>query len=195
MTLNIIHLPHRTDRLQLLKNQLQKQKISDYKIWNGIIDIETPATGISKAHKQVVQYAKENNLPEVLIAEDDLYFTADTSLIFFLSNKPFDYDIYLSSTYHGLIKGDNTIKDFSGLTFYMVSQRFYNTFLTASENMNLDRALRKKGKYIVCNPFTVIQRNGYSDNVKKFCNYDQLLKGRNIFQNNEYQLFEKIGKF
>ena len=167
--------------MQLLQTQLQKQSISDYKIWNGIIDTEEPFAGIAKAHKQIIQYAKEKNIPEVLIAEDDLFFTANTSFEFFLNKKPVDYDIYLSSVYQGLLKEDNTIEDFSGLTFYIVNQRFYDTFLSTSENMNLDRALRNKGKYIVCNPFAVIQCNGYSDNTKKFCNYETCLAGRNLY--------------
>jgi len=32
MKLNIIHLPNRLDRLQLLEDQLDEQKIRDYKI-------------------------------------------------------------------------------------------------------------------------------------------------------------------
>jgi len=30
MTLNIIHLPHRTDRLDLLQKELDQEKITDY---------------------------------------------------------------------------------------------------------------------------------------------------------------------
>lgn len=38
MTLHIIHLPDRKDRLETLKKELEIQSISDYRIWNGIID-------------------------------------------------------------------------------------------------------------------------------------------------------------
>ena len=87
---------------------------------------------------------------------------------FFLYKKPRDYDIYLASTYYGTLKENNTIEEFSGLTFYFVHSRFYNTFLSMPEDKHLDRALRKKGKFIVCNPFTVIQYNGFSDNKKQY---------------------------
>src|SRR5262245_60079986 len=111
MKVNIIHLPHRTDRMESLLAQLSCQGITDYTIWNGIIDNNLAAKGISQAHKQIVRHAKENRLPEVLIAEDDLKFTAKGAFRFFLENKPQDFDLYLSSIYWGDLKKDNTVDD------------------------------------------------------------------------------------
>ena len=74
MNINIIHLPERIDRMKSLRKELHKQNISEYEIWDGIIDSEITVRGISKAHKRIVQYAKDNCLPEVLIGEDDLHF-------------------------------------------------------------------------------------------------------------------------
>ena len=181
MQINIIHLPERVDRLKLLKKELKWQGILDFKIWPGIVDDSIPVRGISKAHKQIVKYANDNELPEVLIAEDDLKFTSIGAFEFFLKGRPSDSDIYLSSIYYGLIAEDNSVNDFSGLTFYIVNQSFYNKFLEIPEHDNLDRLLSKKGKFIVCNPFTVIQHNGFSDNTKRYCNYDIYLTGRKLF--------------
>jgi hypothetical protein len=186
MQINIIHLSERTDRWELLKKELDSQGISDFKIWPGIVDSVIPARGISKAHKQIVRYAKELELPEVLIAEDDLKFTANEAFDFFLRNKSPDFDIYLSSIYYGKIAKDNTVDDFSGLTFYIVKQKFYNKFLSIPEHDNLDRSLRKSGNFIVCNPFTVIQYNGFSDNLNKYCNYEGFLKGRKFFSADDH---------
>lgn len=183
MQLNIIHLPQRTDRLELLKRELIEEEVTDYKIWNGVLDNFNPMKGISKAHKQIIEYAKYNFLPEVLIAEDDLKFTDKGAFQFYLKNKPLDYDIYLASIYLGEIAKDNSVKDFSGLTFYMVNQKFYDKILSIPEHDNLDRLLRNTGNFFVCNPFPVIQYNGFSDNVKKYCNYDHYFRNRPLFKN------------
>jgi hypothetical protein len=168
--------------MELLLDQLDKQSITDYFIWEGIVDTKITARGISKAHKQIVQYAKKNQLPEVLIAEDDLKFTSKGAFTFFLENKPSDFDLYLSSIYLGNIKYDNTVDDFSGLTFYIVREKFYDIFLSRPEHDNLDRLMKGLGKFFVCKPFTVIQHEGFSDNSKQYCNYEILLNGRALFK-------------
>src|ERR1035437_4748267 len=138
MELNIIHLPTRVDRWNLLQKELQEQNITDIKIWNGIIDSTLILRGISQAHKQIVKDAKEKNLSEVLIGEDDLHFTSKGAFKFFLDNKPKDFDIYLGSVLHGRLKADNTVVDFSGTTLYMVRKRFYDAFLSVPENIHID---------------------------------------------------------
>jgi hypothetical protein len=181
MRVNIIHLPHRTDRWATLQRELGEQGIADYKIWEGIVHQDDSRIGISRAHKKIVKHAQDNNMPEVLIAEDDLRFTADGAFQFFIGNKPIDYDIYLAGIYHGDIKEDNTVEDFAALTFYIVNEKFYNTFLAMPDDRDLDRALCCTGKFVVCNPFAVIQYNGYSDNAKRYFNDDHYLKNRKLF--------------
>ena len=181
MRLNVIHLAHRTDRLKLLNQELIEQHILDYKIWDGIIYESIPHRGISKAHKQIVKWAQKEKLPEILIAEDDFHFTAKGAFDYFIKNKPYDFDIYLGGIHEGQTKQDNTVADFSGMTFYVVKSRFYDVFLSVRENGNIDRELRNRGKFIVCNPPVVIQHNGFSDNIKQFCNYDMHLKGKTYF--------------
>jgi len=181
MKVNIIHLPDRKDRWALLQNELCEQNITDYKVWNGIIDPFLTFRGIAQAHKQIVKHAKEENLSEVLIAEDDLHFTSQGAFQFFLNRKPENYDIYLGGIYYGTLKENNMVNDFSGLTFYIVNEKFYDKFLSTPEQKHLDIELRDQGKFIVCNPFTVIQHNGFSDNRKQYCNYDNCLKNRKLF--------------
>ena len=181
MLLNIIHLPKRADRFDLLKKELEVQKIRNYKIWDGIIDPKILMRGISQAHKQIVRYAQSEKLPEILIGEDDLHFTEKGAFQFFITNKPLDYDIYLGGITEGLINKDNSVDDFSGLTLYIINERFYNIFLSVPDNLNLDRAIRNRGKFVVCNPFVVVQYNGFSDNIKQFCNYNSFFEDRNLF--------------
>ena len=181
MRINIIHLPQRKDRWSVLMEELKSQQVSDYWIWQGITDKFNSTKGISRAHKRIVKHALDMNLNEILIAEDDLKFTADGSFEFYINNKPIDYDLYLASIYYGKLTNTNIVKDFSGLTFYMINRRFYEKFLSVPEHDNLDRSLREMGKFVVCNPFTVIQHNGFSDNTKEYANYEYCLKNRDLF--------------
>jgi hypothetical protein len=75
MELHIIHLPNRSDRLQFLKQEIAEQEIANYRIWNGITAAIT-SKGIARAHQQIVTYAKANCITEILVAEDDIHFTA-----------------------------------------------------------------------------------------------------------------------
>lgn len=180
MKLNVIHLNDRVDRKNLLDFELSTQNINDYKIWPGIRD-PFPKRGIAKAHKQIIKYAKEKTLKSIMICEDDIKFTAPKAYNYFIRNEPLDYDIYLGGIIWGNIQNDNSVTDFAGLTLYIVKQQFYDTFLSLPENIDIDRALSGKGKFIVCNPFVAIQHNGYSDNSEEYRNYDLFIKDRKLF--------------
>jgi hypothetical protein len=182
MKLNIIHLPHRTDRLRILNNEIKEQQIVDYKIWEGILDNELPSRGISNAHKQIIYFAKKEKHPEVLIAEDDIHFTAFGAFKYFLNNKPKNYDIYLGGITWGKIKQDNSVDDFSGNTMYIVNERFYDTILSVPDNKDFDRAVANKGKFLVCNPMVVVQHNGFSDNQKKYIDFEPYTRRMNLFR-------------
>ncbi len=181
MKLNIIHLQHRTDRLEILHKELKAQHIKDYKLWDGIIDEELICRGISQAHKQIVQHFKKSGIPMVLIAEDDVQFTAPGAFQYFLNTIPDDFDIYLGGIIYGTIGADEIAENFSGTTLYIVHERFYDTFLSLPEDCHIDRALGGKGKAIVCNPFVAIQHNGFSDNKKRFCEYEPYIRDRKLF--------------
>lgn len=182
MVLNIIHLPHRFDRLALLQRELESENITEVRIWGGIICIENPCTGISRAHKQVVQYAMESNLPEILIGEDDLHFSSRGAFNYFMHQKPIEYDLYLGGLSGGKVSRDKLVDDFSGLLLYMVHARFYKTFLSIDETKNLDRALKFHGRYVVCDPQPVVEHEGYSDNLKAFEDFHACFKDRNLFK-------------
>lgn len=182
MLLNIIHLPHRTDRMETLQTELAGQEISDFRIWNGIIERNFPRRGISKAHKQIVFHAKKNKLPHVLICEDDICFSGKGAFDYYLSKIPEIFDIYLGGVYYGDVNDANLVDDFSGLTLYLVHAGFYDTFLSLPEHLNIDRALKGHGLYVVCDPFVVRQHNGYSDNTRQRVNYDHWLVNRKFYE-------------
>lgn len=177
---NIIHNYDRADRFKTLIYELKTQKISDYMMWNSIHDEKSPQRGINRAHKKIVKWAKQENLDEVLIFEDDIKFCGKQAFEYFIYNKPIDFDIYLGGIYFGKIEEDNSVKQFGALHCYIVNKRFYDTFLNVSDDEHLDGALAGLGKYIVCNPFAAVQYNGYSDNNKRYYNYDVLLENRKL---------------
>lgn len=165
--LNIIHLPHRRDRFYCLQKELSEQQITNVKIWNRIPDKELPCRGISRAHKQIVSWAKQNKLEEVWIAEDDIEFSAPGAFDYFVSQKPDDFDIYLGGIIWGTIQEDHTVKDFAGATLYVASDRFYDTILNLPEDRDFDRAMAGMGKFIICEPMVACQHDGYSDNSRE----------------------------
>lgn len=77
---------------------------------------------------------------------------------------------------------DNTVNDFAGTHLYTIHQNFYSTFLDQNGEMDIDRALKNEGKFVVCNPMIAIQRNGFSDNRKKVINYSIYFKGRALYR-------------
>lgn len=171
---NIIHKPDRHDRAILFKSELMKQGITDFQVWRATTNEKTTNANISKSHKKIVEWAKENKLPEVCIAEDDFYFPSEHGFKYFLSKKPKSFDIYLSGIYVGsnkISESNNIIKRFSGLHFYIVHSRFYNLFLEADESQGLDNALGEMaikgfGKFQVCYPMAAIQHETPSNNIE-----------------------------
>lgn len=118
----------------------------------------------------------------VFIAEDDIKFTARGAFEYFLQNEPQQYDIYLGGIIYGNINADNSVNDFAGAHLYKINKRFYNTFLSLPEEIDIDRTLANKGKFIVCKPFAAIQQNGFSDNQKKYRNYNRYLQNRELYK-------------
>ena len=174
MLANVIHNP---DRDRNFKKELEN---IPYVVWPAIFE-KKPCTGVSKAHKQIVQWAKELNLPEVLVMEDDIKFTHPLSFQFFLSQKPPTFNIYFGGVYRGTIK-DGFVTHFSGMHCYIVQQHFYDAFLSAHESKDIDNWLSEQPyKYHICYPMAAIQYNGYSDVNRKVSNYDNLLIGKELF--------------
>lgn len=151
--------------------------LSDFELWDGIY-LPSIKASINAAHKQIVRYAQLAGWDEVCIAEDDLIFSSPNSWEYFLEHKPKDFDLYLSMVYLGTPDENNEVKDFTGLTMYIVKSKFYEKFLSVPDDDHLDRLLAGLGKYVVCQPFVAKQSNGFSSNTGKEENYDELLRNR-----------------
>lgn len=177
----IISNPELSIRVDQCKKEMIRQGIEDYKFWPSIHIANKPKrTGISKAHKQIVEWALIEQLPEVCIMEDDVWFPADDGWKYFLSNKPKEYDLYLAGITRGDINEGNTTKRYTGQFAYLINERFYTTFLRADENLDIDGAMSGMGIFHVCNPFAAFCYPSWSDNCNGMMDYSHLLIGREI---------------
>lgn len=179
MLINVIHDPARTDRKVLLESEIARHNLT-VKWWPAIKDPVMSFRGISLAHKQIVRWAREEDIDNVCIAEDDMHLTDVGAWEYFIDNMPEDFDLYLSGVYCGTEKPDHTITDFCGLHLYIVNRRFYDMYLGVSDTQNLDRGMVNKGKFVVSHPFCAVQHAGWSDNKQCFKNYDYLLEGKKL---------------
>lgn len=180
---NIISNPKRASRVERLMNELKAQGISEYKMWPSIeISNKPRRTGISRAHKQIVEWALIEQLPEVCIWEDDIKFHSPEGWEYYLENRPsVPFDLYLGGVYRGEIEPDGKIERFTGMHCYIISERFYTTFLGVNEELDIDGAMSGLGDFYCCNPFACVQWDGWSDNCQGMMDYSHLLKGRKIF--------------
>ena|SRR6185369_12757531 len=170
------------DRLAIFYYEASSQGMP-FVIHTAVMDDQMPIRGTNRSHRMIVQLARDSGWPEVWIGEDDMKFFDRGAFDHFYSNKPKDFDLYLSGIFHGDIEEDGTVKDFSGMTLYCVHRRFYEKFLQVNPHDNIDRALAGLGKYVVCDPIVTTQYGGFSDNKKTFVrDYEKYLEGRRIFK-------------
>lgn len=186
----MIHNPARTDRFELLLLELGGQGLLPITtLVPSVEETRNPIRNISRAHKNCVRMAKEDGAPFVIILEDDVHFMCHESFVRFVElsqELPPDWDIFLSGVYDAKFEPfSDTIKKvtkFSGLHCYMVNARYYDTFLSANEIINLDKWMSTTGhgssNAYVAYPMLAMQHDGFSDNVKRVTEYNKQVKTR-----------------
>lgn len=177
MKLNIILDSRRTEKYQPLMDELSKQGITDFHIWPCVLMPEV-IESINASHKLIVQWAKDNGLKEVAIAEDDVYFPATDGWQYFLKNKPEDYELYLAASYGGYSE-----KQPIGFHLYCVHEQFYDKFLSIPDNCHIDTGTWFMGieKFVFCYPFAALQRPGFSANNGSYADYNTILKKEDVY--------------
>lgn len=169
MIINVINLHFRENRRYSLAQHLEEMGCL-YRFWPGVYEKQMPFKNVADAHKNIIRNAKEKKYPCVLIAEDDLRFSSPNSLNYFIQNIPDSYDLFLGMIYTGIIQDGRITSGFSGLQFYSISSRFYDTFLSIPEQKHCDMWLGEnchKYEFFVSDPFICYGQSGYSDNFKK----------------------------
>jgi hypothetical protein len=187
-TLNILHIPDRLDRYEILTKHLGEMAITDYKLWDGYVDKHNSKKSIHLGHRQIVQYAKDNKLPYIIIAEDDITFFDIGAYEYYLDNFPQSFDLYFGMVMVGLIDKNNRIDSIcSGMTIYAVHERFYDFFLSMDENTHIDRESTKyheQFEFFVCDKFVATQNSSKSTNSGRCTDFTPLLEGRKLFKRN-----------
>lgn len=159
-----------------------RQSVENYKLWPSIhISNKPRRTAISKAHKQIVEWALIEGIEEVCIMEDDVFFPSNDGYDYFLKNKPDVYDLYLAGITRGDIKDNNEVKRYTGQFCYFIHERYYTTFLDTDENLDIDGGQSGRGQFVVCNPMACFCYPGWSENCNGVMDYSHLLVGKNIY--------------
>lgn len=184
-TLHILHLARREDRLQQLLRQLAWNRVPNV-IWDGIDDPNNVKQAITRGHKKIIQYAKDNKLPFINIAEDDIIFTHKDSYKYFNEQVPEDYDLFFGLFYQAEINEERRILNgMSGvLTLFRVNERFYDFFLGMPDDVYTDRYLGLTAfehKYYVVPEFCCFQSGGWSDNLRQVMYYDVYLQNKKMY--------------
>jgi hypothetical protein len=184
-----INLQRREDRIVGIVNEAKQQGFA-IRFWEGNDEPERRYTkrAICQSHKRIVQYAKDNKLPYVLIMEDDCRFSAPGAFQYFIDSTPDDFDIFCALIYHGEVSEEFQIKNgMSGtMTLYRVHERFYNFILNEiPDDCHIDRELgghAHRFKYFVSEPMVCFQSGGFSDNLKTTMYYDVYLEGKSLYK-------------
>ena len=189
-----INLEHRLDRKKQITKELDKlgcnyMRLSAIKDKNG-------GLGCVRSHIKCLKYAKENNLKNILILEDDFVFTENRKMInkklsevFYKLNN--NWDIIMLSG-HGIeeitdINILNRITKAQTASGYIVNNHYYDILLEIyresekhlSNNEDykiwaLDqnwKKLQEVDKWYILNPQIGKQKESYSDIEQEVVNY------------------------
>ena len=150
----IINLSHRVDRKEHIKNELNKILLSENKLVfiDAVYNEEDGAKGCTASHLKCIEYAKNNNLKNVLILEDDYMFGNDINifninLLKFLLLDTCWSVILLNFSEHDPpvnIKTciDNVYKNFwsHSAAAYIVNENIYNTrYINTKKSLELNK--------------------------------------------------------
>lgn len=178
-----------------LKKEMARQGLVDYKLWPSVhVQNKPKRTGISRAHKQIVEDALMNNIPEACIMEGDVWFPASDGYKYFLSKKPEDYDLYLGGLTRGKIE-NGIVKRYTGQFCYFIHEKYYSTFLATDDNLDIDGGQSGRGEFHVCYPYACFCYPGWSDNCNGVMDYSHLLIGREIYGFGEMTNLNRAAEF
>ncbi len=186
--LNIIYDNRQSEDYQRLLDEFVEQGIEDYHFWNAIVHKNSVVESINASHKMIVQWAKDKGKSHVVIAEQDLHFTDKGAWQYFLDSMPDDFDVYIGGNYlidnrcvyePPLVK----VNEWVGNHLIIVSEKYYDRFLSVPDNLHIDTAQCGLGDFYVCFPMPALQRPGWSSNNKAICDYNKSLPNNYIYGN------------
>jgi glycosyl transferase family 25 len=189
-----INLDSRPDRKQHVERQLgiigiNAQRFKAIKLQNG-------ALGCSMSHLKLIETAKENNWPHILVVEDDILFTNPSLFVqqcnkFLSTHKEFDVALISGNNVPPYREIDDTcvqVTKCQTTTGYLVQNHYFDT-LIQNYKMGIQNLMREPEnhriyaidkfwfnlqaihKWYLIIPLTVTQREDYSDIEKRPTNY------------------------
>jgi GR25 family glycosyltransferase involved in LPS biosynthesis len=182
ITAYIINLQHRTDRRDHMINEIKKLPIS-YQFIDGIID-ETKTC--FQSQKKCIQLAKDNNLPYVMILEDDAIFTDNCLEIFKNSIKEIEnleWDMFFlgANLQAPTIRISETLLKLNGAYAahaYIVHRNFYDTIINLPHICEMDvhyNNLMPYNNIYMCDPMIAYQLPSYSDLQYGYRDYNEAI--------------------
>jgi GR25 family glycosyltransferase involved in LPS biosynthesis len=163
-------------------NEMKKLPIS-YEFVEGIID---DTKTCFQSQKKCIQLAKENNLPYVLVLEDDAVFTDNVIEILqntFLEIQTLQWDMFFLGanlqTFASRIS--SSILKLNGAYAahaYMVHERFYDTILNLPHVCEMDvhyHDLMSTHNIYMCDPMIAYQLPSHSDLQDGYRDYNQAM--------------------
>ena len=174
------------ERLKNLLIEIKEQGITEFTLVPGEYDPVNTKKAIHLGHRKIVQYAKDNNLNRIVIAEDDFCFTHPNSFNYFISQIPKSYDIFSGLVYSASMQENRIMNGGSGMTsLYIVNSRFYDFFLSMDIDNHVDRELALtafKHEYFIVEQMCVTQRGGFSHQLRQNMWYDAYLEGKEMYK-------------
>ena len=157
-------------------------------------------SGCGKSHLAVMKLAKQDNLKNVLILEDDFTFLVDRTELDKKLNQFFEdfennYDVCMFCCQNLVEDGCpptpylSKISKANNASAYLINGEYLDKIIELYEhalpllestgehwnyaNDQVWTQLQEKHKWYVFNPRLGKQRSGYSDNAKRFIDYDE----------------------
>jgi glycosyl transferase family 25 len=191
-----INLEKRTDRKEQIEKELakvfSKSKIIRY---NAHLHMDG-ALGCSYSHAGVMELAKREKWPNVLVVEDDFEFTAhmDKGEAAFLEHYKKPHDVILLGGSNVESTKDGQIRYAQSTVGYFVESHYFNdlhenfkegiqSFVSTKKGIinvhACDRywnKLQRKDKWYITNPMMCKQRQDFSDIESRIVNYDDCFR-------------------
>jgi hypothetical protein len=142
--IHIITVEERPERTALITRYLDLHDV-DYHVFVNKMNAR-PIIGCLLSHIKAIEYAKENDMDEIMVVEDDIVFR-DLSKIHEMTPYPTDWDMIY---YGGILTHHTAISDgwIKGITWcnhaYVVRKCMYDTILSKFAEMDIDDMFHNK---------------------------------------------------
>jgi glycosyl transferase family 25 len=193
-----INLDSRPDRKQHVEGQMSTLGIPAERF--KAIKLKNGAIGCSMSHIKLLEMAKANNWPHILIVEDDILFTKPALFVeqlnkFLNGHKDFDVALFAGNNIPPYTIVDDScvrVSKCQTTTGYLVQRHYYDT-LIANYKKGIECLIREPHNHVIyaidkywfhlqalhkwylITPLTVVQREDYSDIEKRPTNYSRAM--------------------